>query len=178
MLLVRRNCGCCGTSVAAVDGRHFDAAVRRKAGATEKLVLRCRRKAGCWSVGVPFLSAFSRQLRGCLDRLTTAKQTAAMARAISRAKVSGAQCLWGFGVRSWRTNDHGQKLNRPFPGRPELELGGAAGRRGLKLAALSGRNWRELQIGGADCRPQRGARRRKWPAAIGDVVGGDPSWER
>jgi hypothetical protein len=55
---------------------------------------------------------------------------------------------------------------------------GAAGRRGLKLAALSGRSWRELQIGGADCRPRRGAGRRRWPAAIDDAVGGDPSWER
>ena len=55
----------------------------------------------------PFPAHFSSELRGCWDRLTTAKHTAAMATAISGAKVSSGQCSRGFGDRSWRENAHG-----------------------------------------------------------------------
>jgi hypothetical protein len=173
MLLVRRNCGCCGTSVAAVDGRHFDAAVRRKAGATEKLVLRCRRKAGCWSVGVPFLSAFSRQLRGCLDRLTRSKQTAATGQAIWGAKVWSGQCFRGVWSETWREIAHGQPRRIGVP--PTLASGvQLAG--GAMPAGNAGR------IRGAGRVRRRGAERaqlarasNRWrglPAVLGAAVSG------
>jgi hypothetical protein len=59
---VQRNCG-----GRVWCDRHFGAAVRRKVGAAEKLVLRCRRKAGCWSVLVPFPSRFSSEPCGFVD---------------------------------------------------------------------------------------------------------------
>jgi hypothetical protein len=64
-LLVRRNgvkLGAAGTALAA-SGATGTSVLR----CCELLVLRCRRKARRWSVLVPFLSAFSRRLRGCLD---------------------------------------------------------------------------------------------------------------
>jgi len=64
-MLVRRNgvkLGAAGTALAA-----FGATGTSVLRCRELLVLRCRRKARRWSVLVPFLSAFSRRLRGCLD---------------------------------------------------------------------------------------------------------------
>jgi hypothetical protein len=46
---------------------------------------------------------------GSGDRLPTAKQMAAMAGAISGAKVSSGQCFRGFAARTWRENDHGRR---------------------------------------------------------------------
>ena len=56
------SCGVAKTAVAA-----FGATGTSVLRCCELLVLRCRRKARRWSVLVPFLSAFSRRLRGCLD---------------------------------------------------------------------------------------------------------------
>ena len=49
---------------------------------------------------------------GSGDRLPTAKQMAAMAGAISGAKVSSGQCFRGLAEKTWRENAH--------EGRPKL----------------------------------------------------------
>src|ERR1039458_8878314 len=49
---------------------------------------------------------------GSGDRLPTAKQMAAMATAISGAKVSSGQCFRGFAARTWRENDHEGRRKR------------------------------------------------------------------
>ncbi len=108
-----------------------------------------------WSIGGagvaglhPFrFSSGLRASRSCgqrsCDRLTTSKQTGAMAGAISGAEVSDGQRLRGFAEKTWRTNAHGggheaggrlaaggAELRRwPIPrrvklGRPELRLAG------------------------------------------------------
>jgi hypothetical protein len=77
------------TAVATVGGRHFGAAVA--------------------VVFLPPVPLLERAPLTAGSRLTTAKHTAAMAWALSGAKVSSGQCLRGFGARSWRENDHGRR---------------------------------------------------------------------
>ena len=106
-----------------------------------------------WPVRVPFPSCFSSSRRGCWDRLSRSKQTAAMAGAIFGAKVSEAQCFRGFAAETWRVAAHGRWRRWAFGGgriRAEWPKLLWAGRRPkLETGALSGRIWREL------CRPDR-----------------------
>ena len=87
-----------------------------------------------WPVRVPFPSCFSSSRRGCWDRLSRSKQTAAMARAICGAESFESQVFSG---------DRGGNLARCRSWR------WAGGGRKLATGALSGRIWRELQKGAA-----------------------------
>ena len=124
----RRKAGCCGAVGAA------------KARCCEKLDAAEELDAAVWRCGGGRSESRScppsrGSSVGSGDRLPTAKQMAAMAGAISGAKVSSGQCLRGFGARSWRENDHGR-------------------------TALSGRIWRSCEVGAAGERCAAGWRGR------------------
>ena len=103
---------------------------------------------------------------GSGDRLPTAKQMAAMAGAISGAKVSSGQCLRGFAAETWRENAHGR--------RPKLGAWSCGRAAGMAARALSGRIWRKLQGGPRELAAGRraGRLRRSWrnrEAAFGEA---------
>jgi hypothetical protein len=76
--------------------------------ATGAMLLMMRTSVLRWPVRVPFPSCFSSSRRGCWDRLSRSKQTAAMAGAICGPKVSSAQCFRRIATETWRVAAHGQ----------------------------------------------------------------------
>jgi hypothetical protein len=154
-------------------------------------VLRCRRKAGCWPVRVPFLAAFSRQLRGCWGSTDEIKaddcdvfhrwRTYSVAKARKHwaldPEVGVRTLMASRGAGGWRAvcNWRAGRCRR-------ATLGGSGAPTGFGGGALSGRIWRELQIGGAGC-PRFWGRRsaaaaRSWRDRPSCFRGGSPKWRR